>query len=318
MTVAPFADVQSRFTVTTAESATAQCFPRLPALPAGTPFSGTQSWLTENPHQGVEASGTEGYRRLLPGNLLDAQGNRDCLYDSGRRSRYRNMYSYVRNNPLAFIDPSGLCSQDSSGVYQDSDDGGTFLFSGACSGGQIGGTAPYTVNVNSSGPPSSGYDWSSYSDVSLDSGITFYANGYGAPSSGTSGANLPTITSGRPQTFQMTDEQHRCNNAAIIAAAAHGLGTALGVPGPEADPAGDVAGAIKDAAKNPVLRTAAVATALSVGRTFLTRAGAARAAVFVGETFVPGVALAATAYVGVHALIDATQYYQEHSRSCFQ
>jgi hypothetical protein len=95
--------------VTTAEPDTAQSFPTLPTLPAGT-LSGTHAWLTENPHPGLAASGTEGYRWLLPGNLLNAQGNPECLYDSGVRSRYRNLYSYARNNPLAYMDPTGLCS----------------------------------------------------------------------------------------------------------------------------------------------------------------------------------------------------------------
>lgn len=109
--------------MTTAEPDTAQSFPTLPTLPAGT-LSGTHAWLTENPHPGLAASGTEGYRWLLSGNLLNAQGNPECLYDSGVRSRYRNLYSYAWSNPLQYFDPSGLDPCDSFGASPCDGDGG--------------------------------------------------------------------------------------------------------------------------------------------------------------------------------------------------
>jgi RHS repeat-associated protein len=69
------------------QPAEAPVFP-LAALPSAAVTTSTTAFLlAANPHQGVRTSGTEGYRRLLAGNLLNALGNPECLYDSGRRSR---------------------------------------------------------------------------------------------------------------------------------------------------------------------------------------------------------------------------------------
>jgi RHS repeat-associated protein len=49
-----------------------------------------------------------------------------------------NLYPYVRNNPLRYVDPTGRCSRDSQGGYWDRDDAGTYMFAGPCSDGKIG------------------------------------------------------------------------------------------------------------------------------------------------------------------------------------
>jgi RHS repeat-associated protein len=56
-----------------------------------------------------------------------------------------NMYAYVRNNPLRYVDPSGACSRSADGGYTDE---GDELFKGKCSEGIIGGNgAGIVVNV---------------------------------------------------------------------------------------------------------------------------------------------------------------------------
>ena len=88
--------------MTTAEAAAAQCFPAFPIVPARTSLSGTHAWLMENPHPGFAASGTHGYRRLLAGNLLNAQGNPESSCESAEG------FTVVGNNPLSYTDPSGM------------------------------------------------------------------------------------------------------------------------------------------------------------------------------------------------------------------
>jgi RHS repeat-associated protein len=89
-----------------------------------------------------------------------------------------NMFGYVRNNPLSFIDPSGLCSQDSSGnFYDDNDTGDTFLYDGNCnsndSGLVNGATSTDTVTAQE--------EDLSYEDSSDDDSLdyTFFVTGYG-------------------------------------------------------------------------------------------------------------------------------------------
>ena len=58
-----------------------------------------------------------------------------------------NGYAYVRNNPLALVDPSGLCSGDSSYSLYDDDSHSQYYFNGPCSGGTVG-SGSQKVEVN--------------------------------------------------------------------------------------------------------------------------------------------------------------------------
>lgn len=107
----------------------------------------------------------------------------------------------MQNNPLRFVDPFGLCSQDAGGGYQDSDDGGTFLFSGPCANGSRGNydpspTAPPVLN----GPDPNNLavegntvtaqsDPFSFGDL-FNAGLDFITNSI-VPLTGTLGVGLP-------------------------------------------------------------------------------------------------------------------------------
>ena len=63
-----------------------------------------------------------------------------------------SLYSYVRNNPLSFVDPSGTCAQLGSASYSDNDDqGGKLLFEGPCANGTIGETPQNNPNSVTAG-----------------------------------------------------------------------------------------------------------------------------------------------------------------------
>ncbi len=63
-----------------------------------------------------------------------------------------NLYSYTRNNPLRYVDPTGRCSKAADGYT----DEGKGLFPGSCSGGTIGDSNKNknSTNVNDFEPPS--------------------------------------------------------------------------------------------------------------------------------------------------------------------
>ncbi len=109
------------------------------------------------------AAADAGVRQLYTGQERDTETNLDFLnarYLSTPQGRFTspdpdnagadpaypqswNMYSYVRNNPLKYIDPFGLCSQDANGNFVNDDNGGTFQFSGPCvQGNTVTATAP--------------------------------------------------------------------------------------------------------------------------------------------------------------------------------
>src|ERR1700722_10730958 len=64
--------------------------------------------LAAKPHPGHRLPTAVLYPGIGEVNSNTATGFAACLYDSGTRSHGWNVYSYVRNNPLALVDPSGL------------------------------------------------------------------------------------------------------------------------------------------------------------------------------------------------------------------
>ena len=58
-----------------------------------------------------------------------------------------NLFAYVRNNPLRWVDPSGRCSQVAPGNYVDSDTEGSLIFKGLCRSGTIGSSGKPSMDV---------------------------------------------------------------------------------------------------------------------------------------------------------------------------
>jgi RHS repeat-associated protein len=120
---------------------------------------------------GRHGSGGDGLRQRFTGKERDAESGLDYFgarYLASGQGRFTsadeplvdqhesdpqswNLFSYVRNNPLRFTDPTGRCSVDGQGGYVDE---GSGLFSGKCSEGQIGGTEPQKLEVSEVRPPS--------------------------------------------------------------------------------------------------------------------------------------------------------------------
>jgi RHS repeat-associated protein len=86
-----------------------------------------------------------------------------------------NMYSYARNNPLKYVDPTGLCSRDINGNLFDDDniddEGGAFVFSGPCSGGVVG--DPDAAANNGPDPNNPAIEGNTVS-AQEDSGLTYF------------------------------------------------------------------------------------------------------------------------------------------------
>ena len=72
-----------------------------------------------------------------------------------------NGYSYVLNNPISLIDPSGTCSKGVDGSYYDDDNegpenGGSFLYTGDCvrqDGSLVSPGAGGSATVSAQNPP---------------------------------------------------------------------------------------------------------------------------------------------------------------------
>ncbi len=180
------------------------------------------------------AAADAGVRQLYTGQERDSETNLDFLnarYLSSPQGRFTspdpdnagadltnpqswNMYSYAWNNPLAYVDPTGLCSQDADGNYYD--DGGQ-----PCTGAGEVFPGAQQVNVNSNTPTVD----SSGSDTSDSPDNTFFAFGFGFGSNGGGGGGgstgitplpgSPTNTKGcfNTQAFASTLDQNACSTS---------------------------------------------------------------------------------------------------------
>lgn len=107
-----------------------------------------------------------------------------------------------------------------------------------------------------------------------------------------------------------------CKSRALGMSLLVGAGSVLGVAPPGSDPAGDGVEAARRAADSPTARATAGYYATRLGSALLTKIGAARVGVFVGEELVPYIGEAATVVVGYQAIKEGVSYYTENAGTC--
>ena len=221
-----------------------------------------------------------------------------------------NRYVYAMNNPLNNIDPSGLdCVYDESG-------GTVAVVTGDCySGTDTGYYIDGTINI------SAGITLNS--DGSLTFGVTSPNGDYGVGAilgfadgnldGSTAGSDGLVEGSGGVVSFSSSatnkQSQFTCKAGVLGTALMYGASSALGVGPPGSDPTGDAAGAVEHAARSPVIQVSAGVMAARIASTILTRAGAARVGVLIGDEFVPFAGEAGTVYVAYRAAKETSNYY---------
>ena len=86
-----------------------------------------------------------------------------------------NMFAYVRNNPLSFIDPSGSCYQDSAGNYWDEDGAPCSVSTGGAI--NYGQTTTVTVNGDTGDVSTATVMWDFGDGGAGQTSVVFYAQG---------------------------------------------------------------------------------------------------------------------------------------------
>ncbi|MHB1702394.1 MAG: RHS repeat-associated core domain-containing protein [Acidobacteriaceae bacterium] len=200
-----------------------------------------------------------------------------------------NRYSYVANMPLTMLDPLGLVEIP-------------------CPAG-----SDATICVINGPPDGSGGGDGGGDGGGGGGGGVGGSGGGGAGGSGGGGAGGPSTPGKKPPPSKAN--QLPCKGGVLAAAALYGLGNALGAGAPGSDPAGDVAGTVRDAAGNPIVQASVGVMAARLGATLLTQAGAAELGALASEYGVPAVGVAASIYIVYSSFQDASTYYNDQMDS---